>query len=90
MLRALSPAEQESLKSPNADAIQEPGIDLSKFLLTFFDEADKLFNLSSLPDDAGDTLRIIRIGDYDACPCRGTACTFHEGDRRVQDHLNLS
>ena len=35
------------------------------------DEAGKLFNLSRLPDDAGETLRIIRIGDYDACPCRG-------------------
>ncbi len=35
------------------------------------DEAGKLFNLTRLPDDAGDTLRIIRIGDYDACPCRG-------------------
>lgn len=34
-------------------------------------EADKLFDLSRLPDDAGETLRIIRIGDYDACPCRG-------------------
>lgn len=34
-------------------------------------EADKLFDLSRLPDDAGDTLRIIRIGDYDACPCQG-------------------
>lgn len=34
-------------------------------------EADRLFNLDKLPDTAGDTLRIIRIGDYDACPCRG-------------------
>ena len=34
-------------------------------------EAGKLFNLSRLPEDAGETLRIIRIGDYDACPCRG-------------------
>jgi len=34
-------------------------------------EAGKLFNLSRLPDDAGETLRTIRIGDYDACPCRG-------------------
>ena len=34
-------------------------------------EAAALFNLSRLPDDAGDPLRIIRIGDYDACPCRG-------------------
>jgi misacylated tRNA(Ala) deacylase len=35
------------------------------------DEADRLFDLARLPDSAGDTLRIIRIGDYDACPCRG-------------------
>lgn len=34
-------------------------------------EAEQLFDLSKLPDSAGDTLRIIHIGDYDACPCRG-------------------
>ncbi len=35
------------------------------------EEAIKNFKLSQLPDDAGDTIRIIRIGDYDACPCSG-------------------
>jgi len=35
------------------------------------DEAAKQFNLGRLPDDAGDVLRIITIGDYDACPCSG-------------------
>ena len=34
-------------------------------------EAEALFNLTRLPEDAADTLRIIRIGDYDACPCIG-------------------
>lgn len=34
-------------------------------------EAEALFNLTRLPEDADDTLRIIRIGDYDACPCIG-------------------
>ncbi|MDP4174443.1 MAG: hypothetical protein Q8933_10770 [Bacteroidota bacterium] len=34
-------------------------------------EAEKTFNLTRLPDEAGDTLRIVRIGDYDACPCIG-------------------
>ena len=34
-------------------------------------EAQALFNLERLPDSAPDTLRIIRIGDYDACPCIG-------------------
>lgn len=35
------------------------------------EEAKKQFDLSKLPDDASDTLRIVRIGDYDACPCIG-------------------
>ncbi|MDR0660496.1 MAG: hypothetical protein LBG19_06790 [Prevotellaceae bacterium] len=35
------------------------------------DEAEKLFNFSRLPESAGEMLRIIRIGDYDACPCIG-------------------
>lgn len=36
------------------------------------DEAATRFNLTRLPADAGDTLRIIHVGDYDACPCIGT------------------
>ena len=28
--------------------------------------------LNRLPDDASETLRIVRIGDYDMCPCIGT------------------
>lgn len=35
------------------------------------EDAVKMFNLERLPDDAGDTVRIVRIGDYDACPCIG-------------------
>ena len=34
-------------------------------------EAINKFKLSQLPDDAGDTIRIIKIGNYDACPCSG-------------------
>ena len=34
-------------------------------------EAEKEFNLGRLPDGAGDTIRVIRMGDYDACPCIG-------------------
>ncbi len=34
-------------------------------------KAGEKFVLDRLPDDAGDTIRIIRIGDYDACPCIG-------------------
>ena len=39
------------------------------------EEAMGKFNLSKLPSDAGDTLRIIKVGDYDACPCSGLHVT---------------
>ncbi len=35
------------------------------------EEAKQRFNLSRLPEEAGDTVRIISIGGYDACPCSG-------------------
>jgi misacylated tRNA(Ala) deacylase len=35
------------------------------------DQAEERFNLSRLPEDAGETLRIIRVGDYDTCLCSG-------------------
>ena len=27
--------------------------------------------LDKLPDDASETIRLVRIGDYDVCPCIG-------------------
>lgn len=35
------------------------------------DEAGRHYNLERLPGDAGDSIRIVKIGDYDACPCIG-------------------
>ena len=29
-------------------------------------------DLSKLPEDASETLRIVRVGDYDVCACAGT------------------
>ena len=34
-------------------------------------DAEAAFNLSRLPEEAGEAIRIIKIGDYDACPCSG-------------------
>ena len=34
-------------------------------------EAAKVYDLERLPDDASEMLRIVHIGDYDACPCVG-------------------
>lgn len=35
------------------------------------DDARKVYNLVRLPDDAGDRIRIVTVGDYDHCPCIG-------------------
>jgi Ser-tRNA(Ala) deacylase AlaX len=34
-------------------------------------QAEKEVSLFKLPEDAGETVRIITIGDYDKCPCSG-------------------
>jgi alanyl-tRNA synthetase len=34
-------------------------------------QAGQRHNTEKLPPDAGDKIRIINIGDYDACPCIG-------------------
>ena len=35
------------------------------------EQAADIVDLSKLPEDASETLRIVRIGDYDACACIG-------------------
>ena len=35
------------------------------------DVAEKSVDLSSLPPDAGDTVRLVYVGEYDVCPCIG-------------------
>lgn len=48
-------------------------------------EAGAIVDLSKLPEDASETLRIIRIGDYDACACIGT----HVGNTSEIGHFKL-
>jgi Ser-tRNA(Ala) deacylase AlaX len=35
------------------------------------DELPEGVTLDRLPDDASETIRLVRIGDYDVCPCIG-------------------
>lgn len=65
-------------------------------------EAERQFNLKRLPEGVGDTIRIIRIGDYDACPCIGVhvkssgeigsftiiSSDYNEGVLRIRFKLN--
>ncbi len=38
-------------------------------------EAGTRYNLGKLPDEAGERIRIIHIGEYDSCPCIGPHVT---------------
>jgi len=67
-------------------------------------KAAKLYQLEKLPEDAGETVRIIRIGDVDACPCIGphvistgaigtfriTSHSFRDGVLRIRYKLSPS
>ena len=35
------------------------------------DSPDSRLSLERLPEDASETIRLVRIGDYDVCPCIG-------------------
>ena len=52
------------------------------------EEAAKIVDLSKLPEDASQTLRIVRIGDYDACACIGAhvSNTSEVGTFRIISH----
>ncbi len=34
-------------------------------------QAQQLYSLDRLPEEAGERIRVVHIGDYDACPCSG-------------------
>ena len=64
-------------------------------------EASKRFNLSRLPEDAGESVRVVSIGAYDHCPCIGahvgstsqigtfriTSTTYKDGVLRIRFKL---
>lgn len=52
------------------------------------EEARGIVDLSKLPEDASETLRIVRIGDYDACACIGAHVrnTAEIGTFRILTH----
>ena len=52
------------------------------------DEVSPEVDLGKLPDDASETLRLVRIGDYDLCACVGThvANTAEIGQFKIISH----
>ena len=68
------------------------------------DTAERLYNIEKLPDTVIENLRIIHIGDYDACPCIGehvsstgkigtfriTTTSYADGQLRIRFKLSRS
>lgn len=52
------------------------------------EEASRIVDLSKLPDNVSETLRIVRIGDYDVCACIGThvSNTSEIGTFKISSH----
>ena len=52
------------------------------------DKAAAVVDLSKLPEGVSDTLRIVRVGDYDACACAGAHVknTAEIGTFRILSH----
>jgi alanyl-tRNA synthetase len=67
--RNLTSEEIEQINSKVNEVIQQDLAVKEEFYQK--EEAERTFNLSRLPEDAGDKVRVIKIGEYDACPCSG-------------------
>jgi len=63
-------AEQIAEIEKRVNSIIQADLPISEHFLTR-DEAANIVSLARLPDDAGNTIRVVKVGDYDACPCSG-------------------
>lgn len=71
LLSACPTDEQVTAIELKVNEIIASGLDVT---IEFMDRerAAAIVDLSKLPDDVSETLRIVRIGDYDDCACIGT------------------
>lgn len=67
--RALSADEIEAVQS-RVNWIIRSNLPVSEQFISK-SEAISRFNTEKLPDDVGDRIRIVSIGNYDHCPCIG-------------------
>ena len=67
--RALSQTEIQEIQT-RVNQIIEADLPVTKKYISR-SEALANYNTEKLPHDTGGTIRIVQIGDYDACPCIG-------------------
>jgi Ser-tRNA(Ala) deacylase AlaX len=100
--RALTQNEVEEIQTKVNRVIQED-LPVTETYITRA-EAGQLYQMGKLPPDAGDRIRIISMGHYDACPCIGphvnstseigtfriTTTSFEDGVLRIRYKLARS
>ena len=65
----LTEEETKTIESKVNEAIQK-NLPVSEEYLSRR-EAESKYNLGKVPESAGGRIRLVKIGDYDACPCIG-------------------
>ena len=70
LLDAEPTAQQVAEIESKVNAVIAQNLDIAIEFMNH-EQAASIVDLSKLPEDASDTLRIVRIGDYDACACIG-------------------
>lgn len=67
--KALNENEIEAIET-QVNRIIKKHLPVTEQLLPF-DEANKLYNLGKISNKNPERIRIVKVGDYDACPCIG-------------------
>ncbi len=67
--RNLTEEEINNIEKKVNEVIRQ-NLDVSESFLNI-EEAAKFVNLSKLPKNAGNNIRIVKVGNYDVCPCIG-------------------
>lgn len=69
LVKAPSDAEVAKIEEQVNKVIRQK-LAISTFLISK-EDAEEKYNLEKLPEDTEGDLRIVTVGDYDACPCIG-------------------
>lgn len=87
ILEAEPTAEQVAQIEAKVNEVICAGLDVTVEFVSR-EKAAEMVDLSKLPEDASQTLRIVRIGDYDACACIGAhvANTSEVGSFKIISH----
>ena len=62
--------EEEAELASRINQVINSNLDVTEKLMSHAD-AEIAFNLKRLPQESGDSIRIVSVGDYDHCPCIG-------------------